>query len=240
MPLVDREGRFRASAIEAVLRDAKEGSQAVMVGVQFSVDSELQGSEWNDWPAGVFSVYGNFCAVKKDGTINETGADQLACIGFTGNLEDLSGIRGQCQITVKRNEYDDKVSYRAEWIDPYDHEGGMRAAEPAVAASLNAQHASKFRAYFGAQKPHAAPPAGSPKSPPPASAAKTNGKCTKDEAWAAFTALRPNAQPAEHADLGNQWLRVMAELIGTKNERDYTPDDWQKMKIEGPSMVIPF
>jgi len=220
MPQIDREGIFRAKPIDIGIRENKKESQVVMIGIQFQITQCLEGENWVDWTGYGFDAYGNFCLVKKDGTVNDMTVTQFVeGLGWDCDHAKLaSGFDArECQIRVKQNVYEGKTSYRAEWISDFDADpsGSMKKMEPAAGAAKLARHAAAFRAIgSGANAPTPPPPATPPKSPPPPppkgnggppapSVAHAPTTATRDEAWAAFVATGEGGRCASGAVAGD-------------------------------------
>lgn len=240
MEMLDRTGIFRAAMTDIGIMDTKTETQAVMVSVKFDVLECLDGDEWVDCRDDQLMCYGNFCLVKKDGNVNEFVVKQLQeALGWNGKTASL--VDGwdatPCQITVQEDEYEGVVRHKVQWMRAYDAEPptGLRKADANSAKSKLATYESKFRAICSTGKPKK--PA--TKRPPPITKPKTNGKCTKEQAWEAFTAYR-GKDDLPPKDLAEQWVRICGELFPGKTEDEYTPEDWGRIAAEGPAMIIPF
>ncbi|HOX27490.1 MAG TPA: hypothetical protein PLL30_17350 [Candidatus Krumholzibacteria bacterium] len=163
---LDREGIFMARAKSWLIRTF-DNSEAVAVNIEFQILGQLndQGG-WDDWRQyDEHTVYGMFFIVKKDGTINTTTMEQLAkSLGWDGNLlavMDAPPPKTAVQITVKADEYQGKVTYKASWINPKDFSPQPQGASDAKVSQLQARFGSLLRAAAAAAK-QSAPVAAAP------------------------------------------------------------------------------
>ena len=121
---LDREGIFRAKPIVWGVR-ASDQSQAVAVAVQFHILDELAGDEWKSWEVYTeHAAWGNFYVIKADGKVSTKIVEQLTLtLGWNGDLKSIEPSRlpeAIVQITVKRDDYRDKVRFLVAWINPDD------------------------------------------------------------------------------------------------------------------------
>ena len=175
MTQLDREGIFKARLLEWNVKPS-EKSQAVAISIEFHILDQLDGNDWISWERYEdHSVWGDFYVVKSDGQINTGPVEQLAqSIGWNG---DFSAVNSDppdtvVQITVKEDEYDGKIRYRAQWINPGDFTPRPAAATAEKVTELNSRYGSLLRAAAGAAKENRPGPATDPlptseKPPPP-------------------------------------------------------------------------
>lgn len=172
---IDRSGTARGRILHYELREYQSGS----VGVEYELAiDEFYGDptpdEWNDWTGYACGVYGRTILVKKDGSPNETGVKSLveAAGWIPGDFEQIAcGAWNPppIQVTIKADEYQGEVRYKAEWINPYDALVGGRGVDAATAKALAAKYGSKIRAVAGnVKRNEAVPPQGKPTMPKPA------------------------------------------------------------------------
>ena len=121
MTQLDREGIFKARLLEWNVKPS-EKSQAVAISIEFHILDQLDGNDWISWERYEdHSVWGDFYVVKSDGQINTGPVEQLAqSIGWNGDFNAVNNDPPDTvvQITVKEDEYDGKIRYRAQWINP--------------------------------------------------------------------------------------------------------------------------
>ncbi len=110
MRRLDRPGIFKARPLSWAVRTAESG--AVSISAEYLVLAQLDGTEWIDWSeAEEHTVFGDTYVVKRDGTVNTSGVEQLvAALGWNGDLRSVVGRPPQVvvQINVKDEEYQGK------------------------------------------------------------------------------------------------------------------------------------
>lgn len=255
MPLIDREGIFRATPVEFVKRPAKDGAKTVMLGLKFVIAEYLEAGEWKDWREFGYEAFGDYCVVKKDGTLNETTVEFLRDgLGWDGQTLGVDGIK-PCQIVVKAEEYKGKPRFKPEWINPWDHEGGgMAAATPDDERGFFAQFGPQLRAICGSKATAAPKPNGAPKAPPPAkvkapTAPAPGATKTRPAPPPAPVAEKPKATTRDEAwnhgvdelgdklgdDAGDRFLKEIAKV--GPDESKFGPKEWSQV---AESFAIPF
>lgn len=182
--IVDRTGIFRVRPLSWTLEQSeKSDSQSVAVAIQYGIVQEYaqpdQGEPfWGEaWPPG-WCVYGRTYIVKRDGQVNEPAVLALKEAGiwngdidaFNASPPDVVAI-----VTVQENEYQGRVSMRADWLQPNADVprtggGGLKPADPGVMASMKSRFGGSFRAIGGAAPSGQAaappqPPQGQPAPP---------------------------------------------------------------------------
>ena len=175
MNQLDREGIFKAQLLDWNVKPS-EKSQAVAISIEFHVLDQLDGNDWISWEKYQdHSVWGDFYVIKSDGQINTPIVEQLAqSIRWNGDFNAVNSDPPDIvvQITVKEDEYDGKIRYRAQWINPGDFTQRSPAATAEKVTELNSRYGSLLRAAAGAAKESKPGPATGPlptseKPPPP-------------------------------------------------------------------------
>lgn len=224
MPQINQEGTFRARILDVAISPQKTGSKTVMMGINFAIEQCLINDEWQDWQEYMLECYGNFCVIKKDGKINETTVTQLRDgLGWNGQMANIDTWQPpSCQIKVEESTYNNKVSYRAAWINHWDAEGGLRRCSPAETKGLDAQYGSELRALCGERQIPFAPPTDKPS--PPAPLQPTLIEIARNEAWDAFT-IQADAYQISRDDLVKCWNTTIAKQ--DKRQDLFDVDDWK-------------
>lgn len=171
---LDRAGIFKAKPFQWGVRPSKN-SKAVSVEIGFLIQAQLEGDTWTPWEGyDDYTVFGWFFIVKKDGGINTTQVEQLSkSLGWNGDLREFQKPAPDTvvQITVKENDFNGEITFKADWINPVDHIPGGGGAAPAEVNQLQSQFGSLLRAAAsGAVKANpkpAAPKPAAPKAPAP-------------------------------------------------------------------------
>jgi len=189
---IDREGIFRAFPLAWTLeepsgkpdKDTQQPSQSQPIAFQFAIyqewgkDANGTGA-WSDpWPEGYF-IYGRQYIIGKTGEMNEGAVKALADAGlWNGEFDEIAGPPRNVMVivTVERNDYGGKTSYRVSWInanaDVPSERTGFKPVDPSVLALTRQRFQQKARAIAGGAKggrPPAPPggPAAAPTPTPP-------------------------------------------------------------------------
>lgn len=170
MNWIDRPGIFRGHCTEAGI-EASEKSSSVGLRLVMRVTEWLdqQTNEWTDWSEYDVHCSGTLWIIGTKGTINETAAKMARdVLGWNGSLEqqDVATFK-PCQFTVNQEDYNGQARFKIGFLNEWDYKPTARTVDAATAKSLQAQHGSKLRAFFGAKSAAVKPPAGKPASPPP-------------------------------------------------------------------------
>lgn len=148
MRRLDRPGIFKARALSWAVRTAESG--AVAIAFEYVVLAQLDGTEWIDWSgAEEHSVFGDTYVVKKDGSVNTSGVEQLvAAFGWNGDLRSVVGAPPQVaiQINVKEEEYLGRKRLKVSWVNPGDYSPRPEAASDGDVARLQVRFGSLLRA----------------------------------------------------------------------------------------------
>ena len=156
---LDFTGRFQVQPLEWWLRESAGG--AVGVSIVFLViacwephaDDPNGAPAWQDWSEyGPYRTGGTFWVVKKDGSVNQSGVDQLkAVFGWDGNIGQFyqavpEGVKAQIDVTLE--EFKGQQSYRANWLYPFDAPvgGGAGMASEEKGREINNRFGSLLRA----------------------------------------------------------------------------------------------
>jgi len=174
MPSIDREGIFQATCINWWLTRSDK-SKAVAVSCEFQITAQLaEDGAWEDWTDYGMTCHGDFYIVKRDGGLNETTITQLCTsLEWDGNLNSLSEppAGGIVQVTVKADEFNGNVRYKASWLNPGDFVPRAGSVAPEEVKSLQNQYGSLLRAVASKArngKPQPAAPAKPAAAPQPA------------------------------------------------------------------------
>lgn len=188
MVAIDREGTFRAEIIGYGLKEMESGAVAVNIHVQLTEAWDSEGQAWGDWREHNVEAYGDVWIVKKDnGGINAKGAKSLVdCAGWDGDPEAIVNQTWKptpCQVVVKREEYEGKVSFKVAFVNEFDRTPGANLGNvtPEKAKTLASKFGSQFRALIGNRNRNSAPPQNKPSPPPKAE----------------FAAVGPDGKPRE-------------------------------------------
>lgn len=151
----DRAGTFRAEIIQAYPQAAQSGSWGIYLCV--GLTEKLEGAEWEAWEEFCQYSQGAVWIIKKDGTVNEKPSASFAeATGYAGQTDSqqiaAALVGKKVQVSVKADEYNGNVSYKVNWVSPYESEGG---------GEIDDKQKSTLRAFFGSNAP---PP---PKAPAP-------------------------------------------------------------------------
>lgn len=173
MPMIDREGTFKAQIQSYGLKEMETGS--VAIAIRANLLACWNGEGWDeDWVQYDMEAAGDIWVVKKDGTINKPAVDSLVkCCGWDANLESILNETWKpsgCQVVVKANEYNGQISYKISFINALDRTpGAMSNVDANKAKQLQAKHGAALRALAGnAARNGASTPATKPAAPPPA------------------------------------------------------------------------
>jgi hypothetical protein len=196
---MDREGIFRGFVKSAVIREPKEGSQALAVSLAIDVeamrDQAAEGG-WTDWRPYQCVAFGDFWIIKKDGNTNDMAVEQLTRIGWDGDLTKFDGETWKgtpCQFTTVADTYKDETRYKVQFLNAYDYAGGSPAGlDTARLRQLEQKYGGKLRALChkvgaAAKQTPAKPPM--PTKPKPAAATSSAQTATQIDAWARFNEL---------------------------------------------------
>lgn len=177
---IERDGVFRAYPIAWTLeepskkpdKDTGQPSQSQPIVFQFAIYQEwgkdaAGNGAWSDpWPEGYF-VFGRSYVITKVGEVNEGAVKALAEAGlWNGDVDEIAGpVRNvYVLITVERNDYNGKVSYRVAWINPNadvpPERTGFKPVDPSVLALTRQRFGQKMKAVAGGTK------GGRPPTPP--------------------------------------------------------------------------
>lgn len=168
---IDREGAFRCEIIDYGLRKGKEPSKSVGVSIKcrllemYDYDSE----SWIPWDEYDQEADGAVWIVKKDGVVSDGAVESLvANAGWDGTIEsviDRTWHPTSCQVAVKENNYDGKITYQASFVNAWDSTPGAGSVSSEDAKVLALQYGASLRAVAGSVKQNAAKPSGKPSAP---------------------------------------------------------------------------
>ena len=140
--IVNREGRFRAAAIEAAANETGPNKLATET-FRFALEEELQAGEWVDVAEEGLDIVAYCYIEKKDGTLNDFQIEALqSSFGWGGsdmfwfeeNLRELPKV----QLTLEEETYEGKTRIKVRFINAYDSEpGGVSHADDATRKSIS-------------------------------------------------------------------------------------------------------
>lgn len=154
---IDREGIFKAVPTDWLVQEAESG--AVGINIKFSIIEYLENGQWVDWRSyGPYDASGNYYVVKKDGTINTITVNQLVeSLGWDGTFAhvDKAVPPVVVQISVKKQEYDGKIYFKAGWMNPGNYTPKKKEIDPEVINRLDCRFGSLLRAAASQTKSQA-------------------------------------------------------------------------------------
>lgn len=243
MTMPSREGRFRACVTDRSVTETGQNKLATFVA-RYSILEEFVDGAWADVSGEGLSIDGYHYLEKRDGAVNEFTIDALKA-AFSWDGRDVYWLEDNdlpdCQITLAYEEYNGQERLKTKWLNPYDFEGGMVSkATPEVRKRLSAKLGPKLRAIAGTT-PAAQRPTGTPKTPPRAAPKPAGPTATMEDAWTAFADTQAaSATPIADDHLESEWFRIIQELTSKTDLDDVTPEEWHRVKTEGPAQVVPF
>lgn len=201
MPLnqIDTEGSFRGTPQEWGVNETK--NKAVEWTARVELDEmwmEELGADPEGWyvPDGgglPAECYLHIVIIKKDGTPNQVGIDQMKAIGWDGNWDNLYSVeqggtkdwsKERVQVRIEEEAYNGKTQMKVKWLSGPDDPvggGGIKTVSADAAKSLATRYGSTTRALCGGSAPTPLPP-GRAKAPTrAASAAAVAAQAPVDE-----------------------------------------------------------
>jgi hypothetical protein len=245
--LPNREGLFNAYPANIGVGETGPNNLATCV-IEFQLYEELRNGDWTDCSTESLSITGYFYIEKRDGALNQITIDALkAALGWDGIdlfwLQDTNLSEHPVQVRLGFEEYQGKNRIKVQFLNPYGSSpSGVTKADEATRRSITNRLGARLRATAGGTPAPAPPPSGRPKPPASRPALPPKPKKTPeqamDEAWAEFT----NHCKADWTDeqVEDEWFRILGELFPGKKAEDLTPDEWDRMREEGPGQICPF
>lgn len=147
----------------------EEVSHSIAIVIRYAITHQWDVSTkaWTQWPMGYY-VDGRTYVVKKNGTQNDIGIDQLRDSGIwtPGDFAAIKSAPPQalCLISVERNDWKGSISYRVNWTSPNADQprarGGFTPASDSVLDQLRTQFGGSMgaRAVAPGQPVRVAPP----------------------------------------------------------------------------------
>lgn len=172
------EGTFRGRIVDYTIHESTGESQSVGLNIKVAVEDYFNPAEehqcWENWRDWAYEVFGYVNLIGKDGTTNDRAVENFCrCTGWNGSFSDIATGDFQptpIQFTTKAEEYKGKLSYKVNFINPYDADpmrgSGFKKVDPATAKALQAKYGQTLRALAGSTK-KPAPAGGRPSAPPP-------------------------------------------------------------------------
>lgn len=178
MKYLERQGTFKAKAIEWAVKEASTGT--IGIGILFECHEVKQGDEWRPMMPPSF-VRGDFYVIKKDGEVMQKTAHELCCsFAWGGSLDEIRVNPPPdvaVQIDVEVQTYQGKQYYKARHVRPENMDAIGDEVSEARAKELDKRHGSALREV--AMKAAAVRGALSPADAKPA--AKAEATTTQDE-----------------------------------------------------------
>lgn len=142
---LDQEGRFRGQITSYSLFESdKDDSQSVGIRIVVLIDSIFQDGAWHDWSQYQLITSGLINVIKRDGKVNERQVQSLMeHAGWSGRFDAIHENTWKpdpISVTVQKDTYNGDVSYRINWINPY---------ESASSGSSSSESASELDKKFG-------------------------------------------------------------------------------------------
>lgn len=168
----DREGHFRAAITDAGLKEMESGAIAVAIKATLLECWDQNAQAWVPWAEYEMEAEGDLWIVKKTGEINQGPAQSLIQFaGWDGNLESIineSWRPTECQVVVKRDEYEGKSRLKISYVNDRDRvPGGLSNVNADKARELQSRFGSQLRAIAGNCKRNGTPATtGRPAAPP--------------------------------------------------------------------------
>ena len=161
-------GIYRARPIEWVIEEY-EGKQTKALRIKFEIIQRWDGDgggggTWSaEFPGGYVQFHRAFI-IGKEGNLNERAIRSLTEAGlWDGNFESLAqdpNPHARAIVDVRENEYNGRVSYRIEWVNPDAEKpraaGGPRTTDASVLQQLQARFGAQTRAMGGGSTPQPA------------------------------------------------------------------------------------
>lgn len=235
----DFEGTFKATITAHAVNETKESELPQLVLALDFV--EFWNSEkWEDYTSYNVSDTAYLVLVGKDGS-DLLNCDQARKVfNWDGQsfaaLDEMDIDGTTILVRTEENEWNNKTSFKVGWIDTEDANPdgpGLKKLDKKALKSLDARFnrkakskPAKAKTKATAPKPTATPPK---KSGPPAKAKKSDGNCTKDEAydylmntdlWLAKVGDREMAESV----LIDLWSKAVDEM--GDDEDAFTKDEW--------------
>jgi hypothetical protein len=263
MPLVNREGRFKARIEDCSVSETGDCNLFTFTARFILVEEYHEAeSEWYDISANGEGVVGYFYLEKKGqfepGSNSKRRPNELNTFAIAA-LKDALGWDG-CDIFALQNaDYSSTVVQLVIVIDTYNNRSrpkvkyinaensepasGVQRANDATLQMISNRIGSKLRANAGgtprpAPTPTTPRPAAPPVAPPKAATTPPPRAATMDEAWGLFVAAWPANLPDD--DRERQWFRILAELFPGKAVESLAAADWQRFADEGLARIVPF
>lgn len=146
MKYLERQGTFKAKAIQWSVKEASTGSLGV--AIVFECREVKQGEEFRPLMPFAF-VRGDFYVVKKDGTLMEKAAHELCmAFGWVGSFDEIRVNEPPdylVQIDVEVQTYQGKQYYKARRVRPENASAEDGEVSEARAKELDKKHGEALR-----------------------------------------------------------------------------------------------
>jgi len=170
--MITEAGVYRAWPLSWTVEPPKDPSKSssTAIAIQFAIHERWDATEggggvWTPMPIGWF-VYGRSWIVKRDGTLNDAAIKNLATAKLWSG--DFGAFEGEppnvfVLLDVQAEEYNGKVTCKANWIHPDadtppERPSGFRPADPDLLSALRAKFGGAVRAVVGGGAPVGRPP----------------------------------------------------------------------------------
>lgn len=167
---LDRCGHFQAKVIGYAIAEQESGSVSVKLKLEILSQWNDETKEWMDLTQyEAMECYCDNWIIKKDGTLNENAAKNLAKVCGPWDFELIQKQEWQphnVSISVMPETYNGVTKPKVKWLNPFDQ-------KPGIAGNVSDDRISEFSGRFGSQlralfgnATNAAPPTSRPKPPP--------------------------------------------------------------------------
>lgn len=240
----NREGIFLATVGDHSVAPNGPNKLATFIA-QYHITDELQSDGSFANVAGEnMAIIGYHYLEQTNGAINKFTIDKLKeTFGWDGAepfwLEDSLPADAVAKLTLEFSEHNGKKSLKVKYIDhPDSTGGGVTHVSAAERTAIKNKLSSKLRAVSGGTPAKAPPPPATKPAAPKKTTAKKIAPSTREDAFAAFSRDIKEGTAQDHVN--NEWYRVLGAMFPNKPDDQLTPDDWGKVRDEGPGQFISF
>lgn len=171
MANLNAAGTFKAVPTDWSLQEGADG-KGLSVAIRWRVIAmRMNDGSWEDWSTyEVTSIVGYSTLIKKDGTPNDRGIEDLCrAIGWRGTLDEIDQPPPyrEAEIVCEFEEYKGAQTLRVKWVNPIGG-GALKKLDPMRAKALRTQYGSSIRA-IASRVPKPVDPAGAVPAQAPAS-----------------------------------------------------------------------
>lgn len=259
MALPDREGRFKATIVQSVVKETGPNN-LLTFKARYSLTDWWDGAAWIPWSEYCAEIEAYHYLTKRDGQLNLHTIESLcASLGWNRDvaaLDDTDWSHTPVQVTLASEEYQGKSRLKVQFLNPIDYEGAsdFTKAAPDERRAIVNKYCAMFRTLGGGAPASKPAPQTKPTAPPPSRSAPSRhapstSTSTKelvaknrDEAWAfvvgeyKYDAL-PTVKQEEIQTHFLNTIEKVAKRCGRPSEDAMVPEDWSDVAEEA---AIPF